>query len=99
MALTLEKSSGNVFLDLGFDVEEAENLKLRANLMAKIRRYIKTNQLSQSEAAACFGVTQPRISNLMTGEIQLFTIDALVKMLAKAQIRVEVAFVSMNSEQ
>ncbi len=77
-------SSGNVFEDLGFSSEEAANLKVRSTLMGSIRRIIHDRGLKQAQAAEQFGVTQPRISDLMRGKIELFSIDALINMLAHA---------------
>ena len=89
MALKVERSSGNVFGDLGFDAEEAENLRLRASLMVEIRRLMETRKLTQTAAAKLLGVTQPRISDLVRGKIDLFSIDTLVNMLSRAGKRVE----------
>ncbi len=66
----------------------AENLKLRSSLMLVLKRHIENEGLSQTEAAKAFGVTQPRISNLMRGKIELFGLDMLVNMLAAAGLRV-----------
>ena len=82
--------SDNVFEDLGFAAEEAANLKVRADLMLDLRQYIATRGWTQADAAAFFGETQPRISNLMKGEIGRFSIDKLINMLARAGIRVRV---------
>lgn len=84
------RSSGNVFEDLGFGHEEAEHLRIRSALMAAIVKLIKVRKLTQSSAAVLFGVSQPRISDLVRGKIDLFSIDTLVEMLAKADVRVEV---------
>ena len=84
-----QPSSGNVFHDLGFGPNEAESLRLRAELMIEVTRLIHARKLTQSAAANLFGVTQPRISDLMRGKIDLFSIDTLVSMLARAGIRVE----------
>lgn len=84
-------SSGNVFEDLGFSKEEAENLKVRSVLMAGIRRIINEEGITQTEAAERFGVRQPRISDLVRGKIELFSIDALINMLAAAGHRVEIS--------
>jgi predicted XRE-type DNA-binding protein len=67
---------------------QAENLKLRSSLMLALKRQIEREGLSQTEAAKVFGVTQPRISDLMRGKIELFGIDMLVNMLAAAGLRV-----------
>lgn len=81
-------STSNVFKELGFDHEEAENLRLRSEMMVALRSYIEKEGITQKEAADYFGVTQPRISDLMRGKIGKFTIDMLVNMLASAGIRI-----------
>lgn len=82
------RGSDNVFEDLGFDREEAANLKVRADLMIDLREYIRDRGWTQAEAADFFGETQPRISNLLKGEISRFSIDKLINMLARAGLRV-----------
>ena len=69
--------------------EEAENMKLRASLMMALTDQIGREGLTQSEAAKLLGVTQPRISDLVRGKIELFAIDALVNMAAAAGLHVE----------
>ena len=96
MGSTITPSSGNVFTDLGFGPEEAEHLRIRSDLMIALRQLIEDRRLTQIEAARVFGVTQPRISNLVRGSIDLFSIDTLVDMLARAGIRVEVAMSVMR---
>jgi predicted XRE-type DNA-binding protein len=81
-------SSGNVFADLGFATDEAEHLKLRAQLMGAVRDVIQHRKLTQAQAAKLFGVTQPRISDLIRGKIDLFSMDMLVSMLAQASVHV-----------
>ena len=88
MTVKLIKSSGNVFVDLGFPAEEAENLRIRSDLMDQVINVIESRSLTQREAADLLGVTQPRISDLVCGKIDLFSIDMLVKMLALAGIHV-----------
>lgn len=85
----LTRSTGNVFADLGFEPEEAESLKIRATLMSTVARLITERGLTQKAAAELFGVTQPRISDLVRGKIELFSIDTLVNMLSRAGVRVE----------
>jgi predicted XRE-type DNA-binding protein len=68
---------------------QAENMKLRSFLMMSLKRHIERKGLSQAEAAKLLGVTQPRISDLMRGKIDLFAIDTLVNMLASAGLHVE----------
>lgn len=90
MASQITPSSGNVFLDLGFDPEEAAHLEVRSTLMFTIRKLIQEQGLTQAKAAELLGVTQPRISNLVRGRIDLFSIDSLVDMLARVGIKVSV---------
>ena len=83
-------SSGNVFRDIGFPPEEAEHLLIRSDLMIAIRSLIEERGLTQARAARLFGVTQPRVSDLVRGRIELFSIDALVEMLARAGMGVSI---------
>jgi predicted XRE-type DNA-binding protein len=92
MAIThTTPAGGNVFADLGIPEDEAENLKVRSSLMIQIRKVIETRNLRQTEAAELFGVSQPRISDLVRGKIDQFTIDSLVNMLGHAGYHVEVS--------
>jgi predicted XRE-type DNA-binding protein len=68
---------------------EAENMKIRSALMLEIATFISDVGLTQIEAAQRFGVTQPRISDLTRGKINLFSIDALVNMLTAAGLHLE----------
>ena len=85
------KADGNVFADLGFGPEEAANLKVRSRLMMQLEDVIGARGMTQEEAAALFGVTQPRVSDLVRGKIERFSIDALVNMLATAGLSVEIS--------
>jgi predicted XRE-type DNA-binding protein len=69
--------------------EETENMKLRAALMMALKDHIVRADLSQAQAAKLFRVTQPRVSDLMRGKINLFAIDTLVNMAAAAGMHVE----------
>jgi predicted XRE-type DNA-binding protein len=86
----VRKSSGNVFSDLGFDPDEAEHLRIRSALMATLRQVLRDRDLTQAAAATLLEVSQPRVSDLMRGKIDLFSIDALVDMLARANVRVDI---------
>ena len=85
--IKVERGSGNVFADIGFPPDEAQNLMLRAELMLRIRK--AAEGFTQAEAARRFGVTQPRINDLLRGKVDKFSLDALVIMLSKAGLRVE----------
>lgn len=92
MKLKMTKSSGNVFRDLGFAREEAEHLLVRADLMIHVQKLLITRRLTQKAAAKLLGVTQPRVSDLLRGRIDLFSTDALIDLLARlgAQVRLTV---------
>ena len=83
MKLKITPSTGNVFRDVGFRREEAEHLLIRADLMIQVQKLIKTRGLKQKAAARTLGVTQPRVSDLLRGRIDLFSTDALIDMLAR----------------
>ena len=69
---------------------EAENMKLRSELMMALEQHIRTQKWSQAEAAKRLGVTQPRISDLLRGKINLFALESLVNMLAAAGLRLKI---------
>ncbi len=69
--------------------EAAENMKLRSALMMALKDHIVRAGLTQAQAAKRFGVTQPRVSDLMHGKIDLFAIDTLVNMATAAGLHVE----------
>jgi predicted XRE-type DNA-binding protein len=85
-----ERSSGNVFRDVGFAPEEAANLRVRSMLMIELKKHIHAEKLTQKKAAQLFGVTQPRISDLTRGKIGLFSVDTLISMLTHAGLKVDV---------
>jgi predicted XRE-type DNA-binding protein len=92
MASKLTRSTGNVFRDLGFPPDEAEHLRVRADLLLQLQKAIEAQGLKQAAAAKVLGVTQPRVSDLMHGRLDLFSVDTLIDMLARLGIRVKVAF-------
>ncbi len=90
MATRMRRAKANVFQDLGFDPEESENLRVRSDLMIELSRLIESKGWTQEEAAEIMGVTQPRISDLVRGKIDRFSIDSLVSMLGGAGIKVRI---------
>ncbi|MET3620738.1 helix-turn-helix domain-containing protein [Burkholderia ambifaria] len=68
---------------------EAENMKLRSELMIALKQRIAQLELSQAQAAKQLGVTQPRVSDLLRGKINLFGLDALVNMASAVGLRVD----------
>jgi predicted XRE-type DNA-binding protein len=91
MVTSLRKGSGNVFTDLGFKPEQARHLQVRSDLMIELSRFIAAHGLTQADAARKFGVSQPRISDLVRGKIDRFSIDTLVAMLGSAGVDVVVS--------
>lgn len=85
------ESSGDVFIDLGFSAEEAAILKMRAELMAGLRSTIETQGWTQGEAAQRLGVAQSRVSDLVRGKWEKFSLDMLVTLATRAGIKVELA--------
>ena len=74
----------NAFEAVGFPPMEAEHLRIRADLMLEVERLLEARSLTQAEAAKLLHVTQPRISDLMRGKLDRFSIDTLVEMLSRA---------------
>ena len=90
MTTKIRRSSGNVFRDLGFSAEEATNLKIRSDLISRLSNVIEARGLTQGQAADLFGVTQPRISDLVRGKIDRFSVDTLIAMLGHAGVAVQI---------
>jgi predicted XRE-type DNA-binding protein len=78
------RGSGNVFRDLGFDKAQADNLKLRSELMMRIEDFYRKSGMTQAQAAKVLGLTQPRLNALLKGRIGLFSLDALVNIASRA---------------
>ena len=87
--LKITRGSGNVFLDIAFPRDQANSLLLRADMMIRIEDLVRKSGMTQQAAARMLGVTQPRLNQLLKRKIELFSLDALVNMLAKAGMRVE----------
>jgi predicted XRE-type DNA-binding protein len=92
MKVRMTRSSSNVFRDIGFPREEAEHLLVRADLMIQAQKLITSRRLTQKAAAKLLGVTQPRVSDLLRGRIDLFSTDALIDLLARlgAEVRLKI---------
>ena len=90
MTVQVRRSTGNIFKDLGFSEEEAENLKIRADLMIELTKLIEAQALTQEAAARLLGVTQPRVSDLVRGKIDRFSVDSLIQMLGHAGASVSI---------
>lgn len=84
MKSSITKSSGSVFVDLGFAPDEVAVLTLRAELMVALRKLIAARNWTQAKAAKELGVTQSRISDLVRGKHEKFSLDMLVALAARA---------------
>lgn len=86
----ITRSSGNVFVDLGFDKAEAEVMALRAEVMIRLTQQLKERGWTQSQAAERLGVSQPRVSKLTKGVWKDFSLDMLLTLAARAGLHAEV---------
>ena len=86
------ESSGNIFTDLGFSPEEVTLLTMRAELMVRIREAIKQHQWTQNEAAERLGVGQSRISDLIRGKKEKFSLDMLITLATRAGERIGLSY-------
>ena len=84
-------SSGNVFVDLGFAPGEAAVMALRADLMARLRLLVQNERWTQAEASERFGIAQSRVSDLLRGKWDKFSLDMLITLAARAGRKVELA--------
>lgn len=82
------RGSTNVFVDLGFPKPQAENLKLRSDLMIRIIEFYRKSGMTQAQAAKALGLTQPRLNALLKGKISQFSLDALVNIASRAGLNV-----------
>jgi predicted XRE-type DNA-binding protein len=88
MAKKAVKSSGNVFLDLGFAPQEASVMLLRAQLAEALRAWIERESFTQAQAAKHLGIAQPRVSDIVRNKVELMSLDYLVALCAKAKVDV-----------
>ena len=88
MSEKITHSSGNVFIDLGFSPDEAAVLQMRADLMADLRKVIKARKLTQAKAAKILKVSQSRVSDLMTGKWEKFSLEMLITLATRAGMHV-----------
>jgi predicted XRE-type DNA-binding protein len=86
------KSSGNVFVDIGFDPAEAAVLQMRSSLMSDLRLYIEKQKLTQAEAAKRLGIAQSRVFDLVRGKWDKFSLEMLITLEARLGLTVRVEF-------
>jgi predicted XRE-type DNA-binding protein len=87
-AVRVTPSKEDVFRDVGFSKAESEHLLVRADALIQVQKAIASSGLKQAEAAKALRVTQPRISDLLRGRIDLFSTDSLTDMLARLGVGV-----------
>ena len=84
-------SSGNVFTDLGFDPGQAAVMGLRADLMGRLRLLVAEKGWTQAQAAEQFGIAQSRVSDLIRGKWERFSLDMLITLAARAGRKIQIA--------
>ncbi len=88
MSEAVVHSSGNVFTDLGYSPDEAAILQMRADLMADLRKFIKAKKLTQAKAADSLGISQSRVSDLIRGKWERFSLEMLITLVMRAGMHV-----------
>lgn len=83
------ESSGNVFADLGFSPEESTLLAMRSQLMGELRLIIQERGWTQAKTAEVLGVSQSRVSDLIRGKWEKFSLDMLITLAIRAGRHVE----------
>jgi predicted XRE-type DNA-binding protein len=86
-----------VFRDLGFSPEEAAVLQMRADLMAELRKVIRAKKLTQAKAAKLLGVSQSRVSDLVRGKWEKFSLEMLITLATRAGLHVTVKTASWET--
>lgn len=95
MSEPITESTGNVFLDLGFDPGEAAILQMRAKLMSDLRLRIESSGMTQTQAAERLGIAQSRVSDLVRGKWDKFSLEMLIILEARLGRQVTVEFVGV----
>jgi len=88
MTKAVVNSSGNVFADLGYSPEEAAILQMRAELMVDLRKLIKAKKLTQVKAAEILGISQSRVSDLIRGKWERFSLEMLISLATRAGMHI-----------
>ncbi|MDP2862702.1 MAG: helix-turn-helix transcriptional regulator [Desulfobacterales bacterium] len=88
MKETIVNSSGNVFVDLGYSPDEAAVLQMRADLMADLRKVLKARKLTQARAAEILGISQSRVSDLVRGKWERFSLEMLITLATRVGMNV-----------
>jgi predicted XRE-type DNA-binding protein len=93
-----ERSSGNVFADIGFSPAEVEELNAKSALIRAISDTIKQRKLTQVKAAKLCGIDQPTLSKVLRGRVESITIDRLAGFLTALGRSVEIRVKPYNAK-
>lgn len=93
-AVKFQKSSGNVFLDIGFSQEEAERELLRVDLAFRVYTILEERKLTPSDAEECLGLNQSEFSHIQNGDFEHFSIERLFTLLNRLNHNVEIHITS-----
>ena len=88
----ITRSSGHVFVDLGFDPAEAAVLQVRSSVMSDLRLYIEKHKLTPAESAKRLDIAQFRVSDLVRGKWDTFNLEMLIMLEARLGRTVRVEF-------
>lgn len=94
--IKVDQSSGNIFKDLGFPDEVAEEELLKAELGAEIFRILEERQLTQVEAAKLLGVKQPEIARLKAAKLSYYSVERLMRFLKALNCEVSIRISSQE---
>jgi predicted XRE-type DNA-binding protein len=83
-------SSDNIYADLG--IPDADDMLLKAEIVSEIASTIRERELTQAEAAKLLGINQPKVSQLLRGSFESYTIDRLIRLLGKLNTRISITF-------
>jgi predicted XRE-type DNA-binding protein len=97
--ISITESSGNIFEDIGFAPEEAEEELLKAQLGAEIFRILHSRNLTQTEAAKILGVKQPEISRLKKGKFSYYSVERLMRFLERLNCEVSIHIVRPENKE
>ncbi len=97
--IVIEEGSSNIFKDLGFSDEEAKEELLKAELGAEIFRILEKQQMTQTEAAKILGVKQPEVSRLKSGKFSYYSVERLMRFLARLNCKVRIHIVRPDHDE
>ena len=83
------KGKSNIYEDLGFAPEVAQNMLIRTYLMISIIHWFQQSQMTQVAAAKVLGITQPHLNLILKSDIEAFSLDALVNIASSAGLSVQ----------